>query len=64
VNRRGRPVLGGLAGFFFGLFLAADLLMLSVFALDSVLVLVLPVLFLVVGVVLGITAPLRMLRPE
>ncbi len=59
---RGRPVLGGFAGFFFGFFLAIDLLFLGAFDLESVLVYVLPIVFLVVGVVLGLVAPFGFLR--
>lgn len=55
----GRPVLGAFLGFLFGLFLALDLLMLKVVTSDSVILTVLPILFLVVGIVLGVWAPLR-----
>jgi hypothetical protein len=61
-SSRGRPVLGGFTGFFFGLFLAVDLLFLSVIELDSVLLYVLPVVFLLVGVGLGLLAPLGAAR--
>jgi hypothetical protein len=54
---RGRPVLGAFAGFFFGLFLATDLLLFSVFPLDSILVVLLPLAGLVLGVGLGCTVP-------
>lgn len=47
-RRRGRPVLGGISGFLFGLFLA--------------LVLLLPIVFLVIGVLLGLWPPLGFLR--
>lgn len=59
---RGRPVLGGVAGFFFGLFLAVDLLLMSVLPANSILVLVLPIAFLAIGVLLGIWPPLGFLR--
>lgn len=59
---RGRPVLGGVLGLVFGLLLAFDLLQMGVFALDSVLVIVLPVIMLVVGVALGVVAPFRMFK--
>jgi hypothetical protein len=55
---RGQPILGGFSGFLFGIFLALDLLFLSVISLDSILIYVLPVLFLVVGVLLGRFTPL------
>ena len=61
-ERRGRPVLGAILALLFGIFLTVDLLFLGMFALDSPLVLVLPVLFLVVGFVLGWVAPLSFLR--
>ena len=55
--RRGQPVLGGFSGFLFGIFLSFDLLFLSVIELDSILVYVLPVGFLVVGVLFGLFTP-------
>ncbi len=57
-HRHGRPVLGAVAGFFFGLFLAVALLGAGVLALNSVLVTLLPVLMLVLGIVWGLWAPL------
>ena len=41
-SSRGRPILGAIMGLLFGVFLTIDLLFLSVFALDSVMVLLLP----------------------
>ncbi len=61
-SSRGRPILGAIMGLLFGVFLTIDLLFLSVFALDSVMVLLLPPLSLVAGVALGLVAPLRFLR--
>ena len=58
MRRRGRPVLGGISGLFFGLFVALDLFMFEVYASDSPLILALPVLGLIVGVALGLWAPL------
>ena len=55
---RGRPVLGGIAGFFLGVFVAYDLLLFKVIVSDSPLVVILPLVLLVVGVALGIWAPL------
>lgn len=55
-------MLGAFSGLLFGVFLTVDLLMLSVFALDSAMVLVLPPASLIAGVVLGVAAPLRFLR--
>ncbi len=60
---RGRPVLGAVAGFFLGLFLAYDLYLLKVVASDSPVLVVLPVAMLVVGVLLAWKAPLRRRRP-
>lgn len=59
MKARGRPILGGFAGLLFGLFLAVELLALGTLALDSMLLALLPVLFLIVGVVWAIAAPLR-----
>lgn len=47
MKRRGRPVLGAFSGFFFGLFLSLTLLAFGVIPLDSILVILLPVLGLV-----------------
>ena len=58
----GRPFLGAIAGFLFGIFGTLDLLLLSVFPLVSLLVLILPVVFLVIGLLLGLFAPLQYLR--
>ena len=58
MKTHGHPVLGGIAGLIFGLSLALLLLTLGTIALNSVLVVVLPVLFLVLGVVWGLWSPL------
>jgi hypothetical protein len=55
---RGRPLLGGLAGFFLGIFVAYDLLLLKVIVSDSPVFVVLPLTLLVVGVLLGRWGPL------
>ncbi|CAN5666584.1 hypothetical protein BH20ACT1_BH20ACT1_11570 [soil metagenome] len=55
---RGRPLLGGLAGFFLGIFVAYDLLLLKVVVSDSPVFVVLPLALLVVGVLLGRWGPL------
>jgi hypothetical protein len=55
---RGRPALGGLAGFFLGIFVAYDLLLSKVIASDSVAFMVLPLALMVVGVALGAWGPL------
>ncbi|MGE0600278.1 MAG: hypothetical protein AB7J35_14100 [Dehalococcoidia bacterium] len=61
-EQRGRPVIGAIAGFFFGLFLAIDLLLMNAIPLDSAMIVVLPLAFLVVGIVAGLFAPLRLSR--
>lgn len=58
MNSRGRPVLGAVAGFFFGVFLALTLLVFGVVALDNILLGILPLVFLVVGIAWALWAPL------
>lgn len=55
---KGRPVLGAFSGLFLGLFLAFDLFVLKLIASDSGLFVVLPVVLAVVGIALGLAAPL------
>ncbi len=55
---RGRPVLGGLSGLLFGLFLGLDLFLFGVVALDSIVITLLVVLGLVGGIAAGFVAPL------
>lgn len=57
MERKGRPVLGGVMGLFFGLFVGLDLFVFGIVALDSVVITALPVAGLLAGVALGITAP-------
>jgi hypothetical protein len=57
-KRRGHPVRGAVFGFLFGLFLAIDLFLVGFVPSDSVAIVVLPMVGLIGGVVLGITAPL------
>ena len=57
MSARGRPVLGAFGGLLFGLALALLLLTTSAIPLNSILVVVLPVLFLVLGIVLAFVAP-------
>ena len=59
---RGRPVAGAIAGLFFGLFLTFALLQMSTFALDSNLVVIVPIVTLVLGALNGFFAPLRFLK--
>lgn len=56
---RGRPILGGTAGVFLGLFVAYDLFLFRVIASDSPAFEVLPVVSMVAGIALGFWAPLR-----
>ncbi|MCZ7535276.1 MAG: hypothetical protein M5T61_04575 [Acidimicrobiia bacterium] len=62
MNKRGRPVLGAVSGFFLGLFLGLDLLFFGVIPLDSIVITILPLLGLVAGLVLAFVAPLG--RPK
>src|SRR5262245_51506454 len=57
-----RWVLGGISGFFFGLFLGLTLLGFGVYALDNIALTSLPIIFLIVGVLGALWAPLG--RPE
>ena len=50
---RGRPVLGGFAGFFFGLSIAMLLVLFGVAALDTSLLIWLPLLLAALGVAWG-----------
>lgn len=54
---RGRPVLGVVAGFLFGLFLAATLVFAGLLPLNSVLVTLLPFLGIAYGLVMAKVAP-------
>lgn len=63
-HRHGRPVVGAIAGFFFGLFAAIALVGAGVLALNSVLVTLLPILLLVLGIAWGLWAPLGHRRGE
>jgi hypothetical protein len=58
MKARGRPVLGGIAGFFFFLFLGVDLLAFGVVPLNSPLLTVLPVLGIALGIAFAYWAPL------
>lgn len=58
MRRRGRPVLGTISGFVFGLFLGITLLTFGALPLNSPVLTILPVAGLVVGLVLALTAPL------
>ncbi|HEY2814277.1 MAG TPA: hypothetical protein VGJ03_12495 [Acidimicrobiales bacterium] len=58
MKARGRPVLGGIFGFLFFLFLALDLLFFGVIPLKSILITLLPLLGIVLGVACAFWAPL------
>jgi uncharacterized YccA/Bax inhibitor family protein len=57
MSTRGRPILGGFAGLLFGLSLALALLVFGIVALDSILLVVAPILGVIVGVLLAFVAP-------
>jgi hypothetical protein len=59
---RGRPLLGAVCGLLLGVFLAFDLLQMSLMPLSSPLVVAVPAGGLVLGALLGMLAPLRFLR--
>jgi hypothetical protein len=63
MRARGRPVLGVFMGFFFGTFLAFELLVLGTLSLDSVLLLVIPIAGLVFGIVWAFAGPLGPRQP-
>ena len=55
---RGRPILGAIGGFFFGFFVALDLLFFGVIPLKSPVITILPILGIILGLVLAKFAPL------
>jgi hypothetical protein len=57
MKKKGRPVLGAVAGFFFGVALSVLLLIFGVLPLDSIVVVVIPIVGLLIGVALGLTTP-------
>ncbi len=61
---KGRPLRGALSGFFFGLFLSLLLLTIGAVALDSILLIVFPIAFLLLGIVLAAAAPFKRDRLE
>lgn len=58
MHARGRPVLAGFAGFLFGLSMSLALLVFGVVKLDSKVLVVLPIAWIVVGVAWAFWAPL------
>ena len=59
---KGHPVLGAFAGFVFGLSLGGFLLTTGTLATDSILLVVLPIAFLVLGIVFAALAPFKRSR--
>ena len=58
MKKKGRPIRGAIAGLFFGLFVSLDLVIFGVVALDAAVLAVVPILGLIAGIALGVTAPL------
>jgi hypothetical protein len=56
-RHRGRPVLGAVAGFFFGIFIALDLVVFGVMPLHADALAFMPLLGLVAGLFMGLKAP-------
>jgi len=54
---KGRPILGGVSGLFFGFFVSLALTVYAGVPLNSVLYIILTIVGVVIGVALGITAP-------
>ncbi len=63
MKQRGRPVRGLIGGFLLGIFLDLDLALAGIVKLDSVVLTILPIVLLVVGLLLGLWAPLGR-KPE
>lgn len=59
MKSKGHPIRGAIAGLFFGLFLSLDLLIFGMVALDSNILAILPLLGLIAGIALGMTAPMK-----
>jgi hypothetical protein len=58
MNGHGRPVLAAFAGFFFFLSIGVLLLTFGVVALDSILLIILPIVGIILGVAWAVWAPL------
>lgn len=58
-KRRGRPILGVIAGILLGLFVGIDLLVLGVVPLDSAVLTITPLVGLALGLALALAAPFR-----
>ncbi|MGH8994375.1 MAG: hypothetical protein ACRDZ7_22935 [Acidimicrobiia bacterium] len=59
MKQRGHPVRGAIAGFFFGLFISLDLVIFGLMPVEADALALIPLLGLIAGIVLGITAPVR-----
>ena len=59
MSYRGHTVIGAIAGFLFGSFVAADLFLFGVIPMDSIVFTLAPFVGLILGIVLGRWAPLR-----
>ncbi|MGQ0825545.1 MAG: hypothetical protein ACT4OX_11075 [Actinomycetota bacterium] len=59
MRRRGHPVWAAFSGFFLGLFVGLDLLLLGVVPLNSIVLTVLPVVGLVLGIIVALLVPLK-----
>ena len=59
MKSKGHPIRGAIAGLFFGLFLSLDMLIFGMVALDSNILAILPLLGLIAGIALGMTAPMK-----
>lgn len=64
MKQRGRPIRGAIAGLFLGLFVSFDLVIFGVFALDADALALFPLLGLLAGAALGVTAPLHRRSPK
>jgi hypothetical protein len=64
VRHRGRPILGAIAGLFLGALVAADLALFGVRPLDEIAVYGFPIAGLLLGLLIGLWAPLGRGRAE
>ncbi|HEX9682580.1 MAG TPA: hypothetical protein VGA13_05830 [Acidimicrobiales bacterium] len=56
---KGHPVRGGIFGLIAGFLIGVDLFLFGVVDSDSALITILPVVFAAIGIVLGVTAPIK-----
>lgn len=61
---RGRPILGVISGFFFGIFLALTLFLYGIIPLESWLIVALPFIGIILGLVMAAWAPFGRGRSE